>query len=231
MPRHSGIGEVSLDSLTLQSNFRSQAAIVDWVNKAFQRAFPEGDDPFMGAMRYIPFASVNPAINRLNVTTRLFDGRDDSHEAEEIVRSIKEIDDSESIAILARSRTHLRTIIEALKREEIDFVSQEIDPLIDRPVIQDLLALLRALSHPLDRTAWLAILRAPWCGLTLGDLHKLCLNDRSAPVYGHLSRTKNGSPPSQRRDRNGSAVSGRPWSPLSPCGEGSLYGRFWRASG
>ena len=88
----SGIGEVSLDSLTLQSNFRSQAAIVDWVNDAFQGAFPEGDDPFMGAMRYIPFASVNPAINRLNVTTRLFDGRDDSHEAEEIVRSITEID-------------------------------------------------------------------------------------------------------------------------------------------
>ncbi|MCP3678151.1 MAG: UvrD-helicase domain-containing protein, partial [Deltaproteobacteria bacterium] len=185
--KDSGIGEVGLYSLTLQSNFRSQAAIVDWVNDSFHGAFPEGDDPFMGAMRYIPFASVNPAINGLNVTTRLFDGRDDSHEAEEIVRSIKEIDSSETIAILARSRTHLRTIIEALKREQIDFISQEIDPLIDRPVIQYLLALLRALSHPLDRTAWLAIVRAPWCGLALGDLHKLCLNDRGTPVWSLIN--------------------------------------------
>ncbi|MFQ5329861.1 MAG: UvrD-helicase domain-containing protein, partial [Thermodesulfobacteriota bacterium] len=179
----SGIGEVPLVPLTLKSNFRSQAAIVDWVNDTFQDAFPEGDDPFMGAMRYTPFASVKPALEGVTVTTTLFGRRDDSQEAEEIVRSIKEIDDSESIAILARSRSHLRMIIETLKKEKIDFISQEIDPLMDRPVIQDLLALLRALNHPFDRIAWLAIMRAPWCGLSLGDLHRLCLLDRTSPLW------------------------------------------------
>ncbi|MFQ5585609.1 MAG: UvrD-helicase domain-containing protein [Thermodesulfobacteriota bacterium] len=188
--KDSGIGEVRLDTLTLECNFRSQAAIVEWVNDAFQGAFPEGDDPFMGAMRYTPFSSVKPSIEGLTVKTTLFDGRNDSREAEEVVRTIRQIDGSETIAILARSRTHLAAIIEALKREEVDFVSQEIDPLIDRPVTQDLLALLRSLSHPFDRTAWLAILRAPWCGLTLGDLHRLCLFDAESPVWSLINDEK-----------------------------------------
>ena len=47
----------------------------------------------------------------------------------------------------------------------------------DRPEVLDALALARALFNPEDRVAWLGVLRAPWCGLSLADLHKLTSAD------------------------------------------------------
>ena len=78
--------------------------------------------------------------------------------------------DARKIALLVRNRSHLAAIVPALKAANISFRAVDIDPLKERPVVQDLLTLTRALLHPADRIAWLALLRAPWCGLTLHDL-------------------------------------------------------------
>ena len=85
------------------------------------------------------------------------------------------------MAVLVRARPHLEDIVSVLKDKSlgpaIPYRAVNIDPLKERPEVQDLFALTRALLHPADRTAWLAILRAPWCGFTLAELHILTGSD------------------------------------------------------
>ncbi len=82
------------------------------------------------------------------------------------------------IAVLVRGRKDLLEIVRAFKsRDPIPFRAVKTEPLGERQEVLDLLALTRALLHPADRTAWLALLRTPWCGLTLRDLHTLAGED------------------------------------------------------
>lgn len=81
------------------------------------------------------------------------------------------------IAVLGRSRKALAPIAAALRASEIPFRAVDLEPLKGRPEVLDALALARALLNPQDRVAWLGVLRAPWCGLSLADLHALVSSD------------------------------------------------------
>ncbi len=78
------------------------------------------------------------------------------------------------IAVLGRAKSHLSAVIEEFKRDYGDgpilYRAIDLDPLDQLPEVLDALALTRALLHPSDRIAWLAVLHAPWCGLGLADL-------------------------------------------------------------
>ncbi|MBI5970210.1 MAG: UvrD-helicase domain-containing protein [Deltaproteobacteria bacterium] len=185
--RTNGVNGVRLSPLTLKTNFRSDAGIINWVNKTFYWAFPSHEDPFTGAVRFEKSVAVKGSSDADAVRTLLTDRRDDAFEAETAISIIKNTPADETVAILCRSRIHLVEIIRALKRERITFRAKGLDALGDRPVIYDLMSLVRALTHPYDRTAWLSILRAPWLGLSLKDIHALCSADTDAPVWSLLN--------------------------------------------
>ena len=62
---------------------------------------------------------------------------------------------------------------------EIAFRAVDIEPLQDRAIVRDIIMLVCALLHFGDRTAWLAVLRAPWAGISLADLLQI---SRGAPL-------------------------------------------------
>jgi ATP-dependent exoDNAse (exonuclease V) beta subunit len=111
------------------------------------------------------------------VTLHPFVGRDDEAEAAKVVELVRNARrDGRKVTILVRARTHLNAILPALRAAGLRYRAVEIDSLAASGIIRDLTALTRAMLHRADRIAWLAVLRAPWCGLTLAGLNALAGN-------------------------------------------------------
>jgi ATP-dependent helicase/nuclease subunit A len=185
------IGQIQLVPLTLKSNFRSQKKVVDWVNACFSSVFPKFYDIDLGAVSYAPSSAVLPeddAPGAVIHPTPITGDKEtrQKEEAEQVVALIQELkkqNPKKTIAILVRARTHLTAILRSLNEFQIAYKAEQIDPITSRPAIQDLLALMRAILSPWDRISWLSILRAPWCGLSLEDLHLLCESDNESTIW------------------------------------------------
>ena len=177
--RRHGLPSVKLAPLTLSTNFRSQGAIVSWVNCVFPRVLPSLEDEASGAVAYSPSVAFHEAYAEGEPTLQLCGRRED--EAKRVVELL--FASRGRTAILVRNRSHLDEIVPALKEAGVRFRAVEIEQLGERQVVQDLFALTRALTHLADRVAWLAILRAPWCGLSLDELTALFEDRREKTVW------------------------------------------------
>jgi ATP-dependent helicase/nuclease subunit A len=182
--RLEGIGSIRLEPLVLGVNFRSHPEIVEWVNRTFESILPANDDIESGAVAYSGGVAGSTAGGGQIGVHAFVDARDEADRVIELIRTHAD----GSVAVLVRSRAHLFEIVGALQRHRIAFQAIEIDQLGERQVVEDLMALTFALLHAADRVSWLAILRAPWCGLTLTDLHALASADHHATIWDLLHR-------------------------------------------
>ncbi len=168
-----GIGGVAFEVLRLSTNFRSDRAVVEWVNRCFERILPRLDDRERGAIAFRPSESALPASDACGagVSVRGFAQRiDEARAVAEWIEERRARHPQWRIAVLVRARVHAREIAHALRARGVAFRAVQIEPLQDRPAVRDLVMLICALLHAGDRPAWLALLRAPWAGLTLADL-------------------------------------------------------------
>jgi ATP-dependent exoDNAse (exonuclease V) beta subunit len=205
--REERLGDLPVGCLRLTANFRSQSGLVDAFNKDFSLLFPrDANAANADEAAYVEAVAVNgPSrvgrevrgivwhTNVLHDAARHTRHRQTKLDAARVRKIVTEwqarpLPEGRSepwkIAVLVRAREHLMSIVAALKADDgegaIPFRAVDIERLNERQEVLDLFALTRALLHPADRVAWLAILRAPWCGLGLAELHVLAGGDDPA---------------------------------------------------
>jgi ATP-dependent exoDNAse (exonuclease V) beta subunit len=225
--RHGGVAGLELVPLTLQVNFRSQGALVQWVNDVFAQVLPrrEDEDERIGAVSFAPSVAQEAALPGEAASTHVVIGKDRAAEARvvaELVARAQAADAGDSIALLVRNRSHLAQIVPQLKRAGLRPRAIEIELLMHRPMVRDLYALTRALLHPADRTAWLSVLRAPWCGMRLSDLEALAGADHEGLLWVRM--TDPDAPAALSAD--GAARLGRVVAALSPVVDNRARGRL-----
>ncbi len=189
-----GFGSIKLEPRALTRNFRSVSTIVEHVNAVFTCVFPKTFEPRESAVPFAPSVAGSSAVasasEAIPVDWRLAAIRADEAdcqrwETESVVDCVRQwrCDPSiDSIAILVAARNHATSLVTALRAAGYPVRGVDLVPLVETPVVQDLIALTRALSSVLDRVAWLTILRAPWCGLTLADLTLLLEDQPQAAI-------------------------------------------------
>lgn len=202
------IGKLPLTALRLERNFRSSATVVKWVNTAFEQIFTREQDANKGAVSYAPMAEAQPAGPKVEVHAFLetaagpSSAQSEAERVGQIIQQTRMRTPEAKVAILVSARAHLHAIVPELVKRGLRFRGVEIQPLAEVQVVRDLQSLTRALLHPADRIAWLALLRGPWCGLGLRDLQLLCgdFDERRACVPELVSRKSSQlSQPGQQR--------------------------------
>jgi ATP-dependent exoDNAse (exonuclease V) beta subunit len=163
---------VAVEPLTLRRNFRSQAGLVAWANATFPGVLGGSNDAWGGR---VAFAEAVPARDAIDAEPCTMDFAEDAaDEARRVVAHVRDaLAAGRDVAILVRARSHLADILPSLRAAGIAYAAVELDALAERSAVRDVVSLAHALVQPSDRLAWLALLRAPWCGLALADLHAI----------------------------------------------------------
>ena len=187
--RDGGLAGVRLEPLELRRNFRSAPALVHWCNDLFVRVFPRKDDVRRSAVRHLASVAARTLLEGEPRLYRVEGKCGTSSEAQSVadtIAKLRETRPDDSIAVLAGARPHLRAVRAELAARGLPFIGVNLEPLADVAVVRDLEALARALDSPLDRVAWLAVLRAPLVGLSLPDLTAVSEAAGSGTIYSAL---------------------------------------------
>ena len=186
-------GDIRIKACKLEVNFRSNRKIINWLNNVYKNAFGEVDDMNKGLISY------HSSCESPDIDLKKGDGvkfhilknkkkhiyTEQLKEADYIFQTIlklRKVKKETKIVVLARNRSHLRALLTLMRKEHIPIEATEIDSIEYNQSFQDILCLTKALYNLNDRTSWIGILRAPWCGLKLEDLTCLFeINESETP--------------------------------------------------
>lgn len=172
MEAEKGIGNIDIKTHELTSNFRSSVGVVGWVNDIFCKAFPVENDLLLGACKYTCSSAVkmNNDIEDPVELHGFIDDTDGVQEANFILDKIRTIQVAEpdaSIAVLGRTRSVLKPIMEVLnKTSDVSALTVNVNKIAKEPLCIIAIALARVLIDDLDKLAWVTVLNSGLVGMT-----------------------------------------------------------------
>ncbi|MEJ6534104.1 UvrD-helicase domain-containing protein [Pseudoalteromonas lipolytica] len=173
-----GIGNVALNNLQLETNFRSVSGVVEWVNSVFETAFPKNNDLLNAACKYTKSEAIKLGTNEQNaVEVHGFLNDDDGeNEAAFIAEQVKAIQNKEpnaTIAILGRTRSALKPVLAELESQNLQAKAVNVNKINKEPLCITAIALARILIDDLDKLAWLTVLNSGLVGLSLDEIEAI----------------------------------------------------------
>ena len=184
-----GGGKISLEPLSLDTNFRSQPHLIGWCNRVFANTVmaehrPEFDEVPFSPSKLSPTTPVHPDPAPIELALfmewpdrKSARAREAQWLAGRIFRHLEINGRDSQIAILLFSRTHLPMYLEALQQMRLPVQVKEGLKLLDRPEVRCLWQLCRAIVLPQDDIAWSAQLRSPWFSLGFDLIHAISCED------------------------------------------------------
>ncbi len=173
-----GIGRFTLTPITLTTNFRSTPEVVRWVNATVGPQFELQSSATAATVNYAPSVAHSLAHHETPTTTSAVQVRGFETQQDEITAVVDYVQswcarapEKATLGILVQAAGHGEQIAAALAHAGVHDVNAEaLRKVTALPWLHDLLTLVYAFTETEDRLSVLAVLRAPWCGLTLPDL-------------------------------------------------------------
>lgn len=172
-----GLGDLALEPLVLETNFRSDKAVIDWVDAVFQEAFPLQADSQRGGVPHSPSSTVRPnselsGVQLLGVagaTSEVARQREAQLVVERVQSVISQNADA-SIAILVKSRRAAGPILERFAEAGMPVKAIDMFPLATMDAVQDVVSLAKYILNPSHLQYGFEWLRSRSVGLSLSDL-------------------------------------------------------------
>ena len=177
--------------LHLTQNFRSRAAILRFVNRAFTSLITPSDEagqPAYEAIAPPPGLREEPSVVALRFDAPFAEGEDllraearaltaflaevaaGAHPVRDPHTGVERPSRAGDVMVLARRLTQMRPLEEALESAGLRFTIEGGKSFFDRQEVHEVLAVLRALDDPSDRVSLVAALRSSLCGVSDRDI-------------------------------------------------------------
>jgi ATP-dependent exoDNAse (exonuclease V) beta subunit len=169
-----------IKTLQLQTNFRSNQALIAFQNQVFSDLMSPKMDINWCDIVYKPsigIANSTPCIHQHHV-----DSEEDKHT--QILQLLRQIPPHETVGILTPTRKIGLSILSHLQHHlDEPVLGSGLSQITQNPLIHDTLILFHAIEHPFCNLTWSSLCLTPWINASFHELQTWCQKNQKKSLY------------------------------------------------